>query len=247
MSWRGAAIVANVDTAQPIELASRRCSGSIAVGAGFVTRIFGLHDDPKRGWNSPDGTFMNQRWPDWLAAAGIDPELLWPNVPAAARTLWNARLYPIAANRDDSLALTLPLQDTTHASADWRAKWEASPRLSLAASFVGADSERILSDLIQIEDYVAARHFYAAIQDQQPAAEARTADRVSEWQHRAPLRLIDSWLAQADPILQLRGYKALADGEWTTRVGRSRLHDPSADDRIVGERASGGACAGRAA
>ena len=39
----------------------------------------------------------------------------------------------------------------------------------------GADSERILSDLIQIEDFVAARHFYAAIQDQQPAAEARTA------------------------------------------------------------------------
>lgn len=210
LSWRGAAIIANVDTAQPIELTHDIVLDQLPLENGFVTRIFGLRDDPKRSCDSPAATFMNQPWSDWLAAAHMDPELLWPNVSAAMRTLWNARLYPIAADRDDSLALTLPLQDPARASAQWRAKWEASPRLSLAASFVGADSERILNGLIQIEDFVAARHFYAAIQDQQPAAEARSfIGSVSSNVARRGA-LIDSWLAQADPILRLRGYKALA-------------------------------------
>ncbi len=210
LSWCGAAIVANVETAQPIALEQDVVLDQLPLEQGFVTRIFGLYDDPKRGWDSPDGTFMNQRWPAWLAAASIDPELLWPNVPPASRTLWNARLYVVAADREDSLALTLPLQDAIHASPEWRQKWEASPRVSLAASFSSADSERILSDLIQIEDFVAARHFYAALRDQQPAAEARTAIGSVSSNVARRCALIDSWLAQADPILQLRGYKALA-------------------------------------
>ncbi len=208
LAWRGAAIVANVDTGQPIELAQDVVLDQLPLEQGFVTRIFGLYDDPKRP--SSAGTFMNQRWSDWLTAARIDPELLWPNVPAASRTLWNARLYPIAANRDDSLALSLLLQDPAHAPAEWRAKWEASTRLSMAASFAGADSQRILSGLAQIEDFVAARHFYTAIQDQQPAAAARSVIGSVRSNIARRGALIDSWLAQADPILQLRGYEALA-------------------------------------
>jgi fucokinase len=210
LSWHGAAIIANVDTAQPIELAQDIVLDQLPLEQGFVTRIFGLYDDPKRNWDSSDGTYMNQRWSDWLMAAHVDPEVLWPNVPTTSRTLWNARLYPIAADSDDSLALTLPLQDPACASAEWRAAWEASPRLSLAASFIGADSERILQGLIRIEDFVAARHFYAAIQDQQPAAEARTLIGSASGNVARRCALIDSWLAQADPIARLRGYEALA-------------------------------------
>jgi fucokinase len=208
LSWRGAAIIANVETAQPIELAHDVVLDQLPLAQGFVTRLFGLHDDPKR--DTSIGTFMNQPWPDWLAAARLDPEVLWPNVPAAARTLWNARLYPIAANRDDSLALSLPLQDPAHASTEWWAQWESAPRLSLAASFVGADSERILQGLIQIEDFVAARHFYVAIENQQPAAEARSLIGSVSSNIVRRCALIDSWLALADPIVQLRGYQALA-------------------------------------
>jgi fucokinase len=208
LAWCGAAIIANVETAQPIELAQDVVLDQLPLEQGFVTRLFGLYDDPKR--DSSAGTFMNQPWPDWLAAARVDPEVLWPNVPTGSRTLWNARLYPIAADRDDSLALTLPLQDPVRAPAEWRARWETSPRLSLAASFVGADSERILQGLIQIEDFVAARHFYAAIQDQQPAAEARSLIGSVSSNVVRRCALIDSWLAQANPIVQLRGYKALA-------------------------------------
>ncbi|HTP10365.1 MAG TPA: L-fucokinase [Anaerolineae bacterium] len=220
LAWRGAAIIANVETVQPIELAENAVLDQLPLEQGFVTRIFGLYDDPKR--NLSAGTFLNQRWPDWLAAARWDPEVLWPNVPADSRTLWNARLYPIAPIRDDSLALTLPLQDPARAPADWRAKWEAAPRLSLAASFVGADSERILQGLIQIEDFVAARHFYMAILDQQPAAEARSLIGSMSGNVARRCALINSWLTRADPIVQLRGYKALAiaseQSDWEDRA-----------------------------
>jgi fucokinase len=220
VAWRGAAIVANVETAQPIDLAQDVVLDQLPLEQGFVTRIFGLYDDPKR--SSSAGTFLNQPWLAWLAAAHIDADVLWPNIPATAQTLWNARLYPIAATRDESLALTLPLQDPAHAPAVWRTQWEAAPRLSLAASFAGADSQHILSDLAGIEDFVAARHFYAAIQDQQPADKARgLIGSVSSNIVRRCL-LIDSWLAQADPILRLRGYKALAvvseQPEWEDRA-----------------------------
>jgi fucokinase len=244
LTWRGAAIVANVDTAQSLELAQDVVLDQLPLGQGFVTRVFGLGDDPKRSWDSTAGTFMNQPWPAWLAAAHIEAELLWPNLPAAARTLWNARLYPIAATRDGSLALALPLQDPALAPAGWRAKWEAAPRLSMAACFVGADSQRILSDLAQIEDFVAARHFYAAIQDQQPAAQARSLIGSANSSIARRCALIDSWLAQADPILQLRGYKALAvvsdEPAWEDRAFTilAQQIETSVNERIkVGARA----------
>jgi len=48
LAWRGAAIVANVDTGQPIELAQDVVLDQLPLEQGFVTRIFGLYDDPKR-------------------------------------------------------------------------------------------------------------------------------------------------------------------------------------------------------
>jgi fucokinase len=57
---------------------------------------------------------------------------------------------------------------------------------------------------------VAARHFYAAIDDQQPAIKARALIGSASGNITRRCALIDSWLAQADPIVQLRGYKALA-------------------------------------
>jgi hypothetical protein len=62
LSWRGAAIISNVDTAQPIELAQDAVLDQLPLEQGFVTRIFGLHDDPKRGWISPRD-FQNQGGP----------------------------------------------------------------------------------------------------------------------------------------------------------------------------------------
>jgi len=210
-AWQGAAILANLDTTQPVTLAKDTVVHQLPVENGFVTRVFGLHDDPKRVWNASNATFMNRPWAEWLGETGIAAELLWPNVPPEARTLWNAYLYPLAPSRDESLVLSLPLQEPAQASVEWRTRWQATQRLSLAESFARANSERILADLAQIEDDVAARHLYTAIQAEQPVAEARRllGPVMSNIVRRCDL--IGEWLAQADPILRLRGYKALAE------------------------------------
>ena len=72
------------------------------------------------------------------------------------------------------LALTLPLQNPAKASPQWRAEWENSDRLSLAKSFARADGERVLAEIVDIEDLAAARRFYSAVGAEQPAAEVRS-------------------------------------------------------------------------
>ncbi len=113
LAWRGPAIVSGVDTSQPLAL-----SGGVVLdqwplaGGPFVTRLFGLSDDPKRGRSDPAATFVNRPWADWLAAAGVTDETIWPDTLPDQRTLWNAQLFPALADREASLALALPLQDS---------------------------------------------------------------------------------------------------------------------------------------
>ena len=211
LSWRGAAMLANIETTLPISLAVDMVLHQLPVEGGFVTRVLGLHDDPKRAWSAPDATFMNRPWAVWLAEAGVEPEVVWPDLPPTAWTLWNARLYPMAADRDESLKLSLPLQEPATASPEWRVQWQAARRLSLAESFARADSGRILADLSRVEDYVAARHFYAAIEGERSAAEARELLGAVAGAVMRRCELVGEWLSKADPILRLRGYKALAD------------------------------------
>jgi fucokinase len=219
-AWSGAAIVAGVRTAQSLNLQRNVVVHQMPIsGGGFVTRIFGLRDDPKRALDDPAATLMNQPWAQWLLDAS---DLIWPGLPLAARTLWNACLYPVATDREESLRLSLPLQDPAHASLAWQAQWQAAARLSLAESFAQADGERILADVAEVEDYVAARRFYAAIVAEQPAAEARKLLGMVESTVMRRCQQVAGWLAEADPILRMRGYKALAvatgDSRWEDRA-----------------------------
>jgi len=209
LTLRGAALLAGLRTGQPLALGADVVVHQLPVAGGrFVTRIFGLYDDAKRAWDDPAATFMNRPWRAWLDEAGVDAATVWPDLLAAARTLWNAQLYPAVADREESLALSLPLQDPAQATSAWRARWAGSPRLSLAESFVQADAERILAELVAIEDEVAARRFYSAIEAERPALEAkpllgsRAVDRRVQW--------VAGQLQEDAPILQLRGYEALA-------------------------------------
>ena len=152
LATQGAAIIANVETSQPLALGRDVVLHQLPVSQGYATRLFGLRDDPKLASTAAGATLLNRPWSDWLAG---DDELiaaLWPDLAAAERTLWNARLFPVAADREESLALALPLQDPAHAPAGWRDQWLAAPRLSLGESFRQADGERILAETAAIED-----------------------------------------------------------------------------------------------
>jgi fucokinase len=222
LALKGAALIAGVRTERPLTLGPDIVLHQLPVNGGFVTRVFGLTDNPKRPWDDPGATVMNRPWRDWLSQAGVDRETVWPDVPPAERTLWNARLYPLVPHCQESLALSLPLHDPAGAPRDWRAKWEACPRLSLAESFARADSERILAEMVAIEDEVAAQHFYSAIQAEQPAAEAKSLLGPSAPAVDRRLGWVATRLEHDDSLLQLRGYKALAEAtgdlEWEDRA-----------------------------
>jgi fucokinase len=217
LSWKGAAVVAGVHTARALGLEQEVVLHQLPVDDGFVSRIYGLGDDPKLAWDAPDATYVNRPWADWLAQAGVTPDLLWPDLPPVERTLWNARLYPLVADADESLRLALPLQSPGPPPDGWRARWETATRLSLAESFQRADSERLLARSVAVEDRVAAQCTWAAIQAERPAVEARALlGSTAEIRARRSKQL-GTWLSESDPILRLRGYKALAEA--TDNVG----------------------------
>jgi fucokinase len=219
---QGAAIIANVETSLPLALGREVVLHQLPVPRGYVTRLFGLLDDPKLASTAAGATLLNQPWTDWL---GGDAELivaLWPDLDAAERTLWNARLFPVSSDREQSLALTLPLQDPARAPAGWRDQWLGAQRLSLGESFRQADGERILAETAAIEDLVAAQHCFRAIQAEQPASETQALLNKIPGAAGRRVQMVSQWLADADPILQLRGYAALAaatsDTAWEDRA-----------------------------
>lgn len=209
LAWSGAALLAGVFTAQPLALGEDVVLHQLAVDGQFVTRIYGLHDDPKRAWTDPVATVMNCTWAEWLTQTQITPELLWPGLPPDEWTLWNARLYPLAADREASLRLSLPLQDAAHLPDGWRAGWEAGERLSLAESYRRADSRLILTDATAVEDRIAVQHACAAIRTEQPAAETAALLGATAHARERRCKQASQWLARADPIQRLRGYKTL--------------------------------------
>ena len=178
---------------------------------GFVTRVFGLCDDPKQHWATPGATFMRCPWDRWLAGAGVTPEQLWPHVAPDDRTLWHARLHPAAMDREESLRLALPLQDPANAPVGWLADWLAAPRLSLAESAAQADGPRLLAELVTLEDTIAVQRFCAAVGAEQPAATAGALLGATPEAVRRRSQEAGSRLQASDPFLQMRGFKALAE------------------------------------
>ena len=211
-TFDGAAILTGVQTAAPLRVAPDTVLHQMPVaGGGFVTRVFGLGDDPKRRWDARGATVMNRSWAQWLAEAGVSAEIVWPHVPPHERSLWNACLYPVAADREESLRSALPLQDPSAAPAGWLDAWLAAPRLSLAGSAAQADGPRLLAELTVLEDTIAARRFCAAVEAEQPAAEAKIllGTTFAACQRRGVLAA-GVWQASA-PLIRIRGFKALCE------------------------------------
>lgn len=219
----GPALIAGVVSAADLALAPGVVVHQLPVRGGFVTRVFGMADDPKLG-HAAGATFVGRPWAEWMAEAGLTPETIWPHVPPGERSLWTARLYPVSDEREESLALALPLQRPGEAPAGWREQWQSAVRLSLAESFAVADGERLLADAAAIEDHVAARRFLAAVEAERPAAEARALLGQGDGALSRRCRLCAQWLGEAAPLLRLRGYKALAEATgsfvWEERAFR---------------------------
>ena len=218
----GAALIAGLHTALPIDLPDGLVLHQLPIDGGFVTRVYGLSDDPKRAWDDSEGTFQNWKWSEWLTDAGLRADDLWPDVPADERCLWNAALYPVGEDREESLRLVLPLLDPSKARGEAWDRWLAVPRLSLAESFVRASGERLLADLVAAEDQVACLRFLNAVESEQPAGDAKGLLGATPGVMGRRVGRVAEWLTDADPVLQLRGYEALTvasgDAFWEDRA-----------------------------
>jgi fucokinase len=215
LAWQRGALISGVRTAQALRVADDAAISQIAVSKqsipeGWVTRVYGLTDNPKLAWDDPNATYLNRTWQIWLAEAHIQAGDIWPMTPAAERTLWNAQLFPVSLDREKSLRLALALQSPGAAGTEWLHEWRVAERLSLAECFYYADAERLLGDIAGIEDGVAIRRFYNAVERGQPATQARRwLGKYGPAIQRRSTQVI-ARLEQAQPIMQMHGYKALA-------------------------------------
>lgn len=107
---------------------------------GVVMRVYGVCDDPKGSVASRTATWFGRPILESLELLGIDPELVWPGLPIDARTLWNARLFPIGT------------PDEAWACARWMLglyagysprDWAKRERYSLASSAQWADTSSL--------------------------------------------------------------------------------------------------------
>ena len=246
--FTGASMVAGIQTSVTLHVAPDTVLHQMpVVGGQFVTRVFGLGDDPKKHWDTRGATFVNRTWERWLVEAGVTPEQVWPHATPSQRTLWNARLHPVAADREESLRLALPLQDPSSAPDGWLDEWLAAPRLSLAEGATQADGPRLLAELVTLEDTIAVQRFCAAVGAEQPATTAGALLGATSEAIRRRSQEAGSRLQASDPMLQIRGFKALAEATgnhaWEDRafdvvadmVERStlRLQRPHVDRREV--------------
>jgi fucokinase len=90
----GRNVLVGVDIDEPLSLPPGAClevlpGRSRAGNDVWFVRCYGVRDTFK------NGSFCDRPLTDWLRAAGLDGEDVWPPVTdAAARNVWNARLFP---------------------------------------------------------------------------------------------------------------------------------------------------------
>ncbi len=103
--------------------------------------VHGIEDNPKTPFGS-GARFQGQDFRRWLSDRGISPEDLWgKEIPETDRSLWNARLYPLARQPQDradalQIALWLLANEQTPVQTE---RWRVHPRISFSEIFERID------------------------------------------------------------------------------------------------------------
>jgi len=129
----GQNVVVGTDIRDPLSLPEGACLDCIAGRdrsgrSVWFIRCYGIMDTFKD--LAAVATFCNIKFADWLTAAGLRREDLWDeSIPADARRLWNARVFPAVAEGElyrDCLWVFSPQT----ANLQQRKRWLASDRYS---------------------------------------------------------------------------------------------------------------------
>ncbi|MFB3777821.1 MAG: L-fucokinase [Bryobacteraceae bacterium] len=132
----GANVVVGLDIEEPLSLPSEAClevvDGVDRSGRKVAfTRIYGVRDTFKDPI-SKGGTFCGRPILDWIAAAGVDPNEVWPDAQdPSQRTLWKARVFPAEASRG-AFRRWLWMWNPAEATGDQKRAYAAADRYSAA-------------------------------------------------------------------------------------------------------------------
>ena len=193
-------------------------------GRWFVTRVYGLRDNPKL----PDSKalFLGQPLLEWLEARGIGEPDVWPHVADGDRTLWNARLFP-AASAPDDLSPALWMQESEPPPASLLAGWRAAPRLSFEDTLQLADGAFMRRRHERLRLQALALRAAAKLMAEESVSNI-LAEIQTETEREAVLKeLARLHGAEADGLLRARILKAMAD------TVERRPADPRGGDRCV--------------
>jgi len=194
--------------------------------AGFVTRLYGVNDNPKLRFDDPLATFLNRPWNEWLDRAGVAPKDLWQGGAAREKSLWTARLFPVAPTRDESFALVEWFQQPQAAGDELRRRWRAAKRLSLGESTARADVVQMLKNLWKLDDLVHVQQFCAAVEQERPSSDiaAILGGRPATLRRRAATAA--KRFAQSNRLMfAIHGLKALADALLAQKAEPACLED----------------------
>lgn len=141
----GQNVVVGVDVDAPLSLPEGACLDVLpgrtreSEKAWFV-RCYGVNDTFKENV-SGGATFCGCSLREWLREVGAPPEEVWDdNVPAEARNLWNARVFPAQEDASD-YRKWLWMFTPTHATLEEKRLWRESDRYSAADIVTLADHE----------------------------------------------------------------------------------------------------------
>jgi fucokinase len=193
---------------------------------GFVTRLYGVDDNPKMPFDHPSATYLNRPWDDWLREAGVTTDDLWEKGGAGEKSLWTARLFPLATSREASLAFAEWLLQASAHDSERRRRWLSAKRLSLAESTAHAAASQMLKDLWQTDDLVRVQRFCTAVEQEQPSASAgvHLGVRPADIRRRAAAAA-DQFAADARLMVAIHGFKALADAFLAQKGDPASLED----------------------
>lgn len=124
---------------------------------GFVTRIYGVYDNPKNELGS--SVFKNL-----MANLSLNENDLWDTED---KSLWNAKLFALSQTEEKALESAFILQKALTASirAEEKDLWRNAVRLSLKESFEFADMQKTLLWQEELEDKVRISKFIKDISE----------------------------------------------------------------------------------
>lgn len=179
---------------------------------GWVSRLYGVFDNPKLEVDDGGATYLNQPFRDWMERAGISDRDLWGDLPPENKNLWNARLYPISYDPESSWQYIAWMLQPERATDEERSRWYFARRTSLEESYYWADLERLLENMRGIEDATVVAHFLEQIRLEKPSKEIPLdPGRDSSTIQRRIDTLVSSIREDDDALFRIRAFKGIAD------------------------------------